>query len=105
MKTKITKIYPNGDIEEQTLFVNNNSAKYNLITFLLLEKKLSIYNKNEFDKLDKEIIVRHTAMYEDSEGVVYMATRRDENHKPVPFDERTEMADAKRYKGLSSYLK
>ena len=98
MKTIIVGIDQTTGIKvTEELFVNNNSAIENLVNYFLQGKGTQLYLIEQREKIKKDIIVcnNRSALIERN-GIDYIATRRDENNKPLPnSDKKTLLADEK----------
>ena len=97
MKTKINLINKNGDIELCAEFINNNSAKVNLVNYFLSnsgDKMYEIEARNNFNE-KIAIINNRTAIFEDGD-LIYTAIRINVENKIIPSsDDHTDIADKK----------
>ena len=103
LKTKIMKTVIVG-IDQTTgikvaedLFVNNNSAVENLVNYFLRGNVMQLFTIEQREEIKKNIVCANnrSALIERN-GIDYIATRRDENNKPLPnSDEKTLLADEK----------
>lgn len=70
----IRKITPEGKVSTKGEFCNNETARYNMQSFIMEKfyKCSSWFNEDLRNKADKEIKEsRYTYKYEDSEGNIY----------------------------------
>jgi hypothetical protein len=98
MKTVIVGIdQTTGEKVAEELFVNNNSATENLVNYFLQCKGTQLYLIEQREKIKKEIVcINNRSALIERNGIDYIATRRDENNKPLPnSDEKTLLADKK----------
>lgn len=107
MKTKIKKINEEtGTITECAIFINENSAKENLINYCLRENGLNLYDIKQREKISNNIKVinNRTAIIE-LNNITYTSIRVDDNGKIMPaIDDKTILADDKSMKyNYSSY--
>ena len=98
MKTIIKKINEEtGTITECAVFINENSAKENLINYCLRDKGINLYNIEQREKISDNINVinNRTAIIE-LHNMTYTAIRIDDNGKILPaIDDKTIAADNK----------
>ena len=98
MKTKIKKINEEtGTITECAIFINENSAKENLVNYCLREKGLNLYDRKQRKEVSENIKVinNRTAIIE-LNNITYTSIRVDENGKILPaIDDKTILADNK----------
>ena len=103
LKTKIMKTVIVG-IDQTTgikvaeeLFVNNNSAIENLVNYFLQGNVMQLFLIEQREKIKKNIVcINNRSALIERNGIDYIATRRDENNKPLPnSDEKTLLADKK----------
>ena len=77
METKVTKVYPNGNMEH-SIYSNDLSSKENLITEIIMQVN---HNGNVLDerlrRLADNMITEsgNHYMYEDGQGNVYMTRK------------------------------
>ena len=98
MKTVIVGIdQATGTKVAEELFVNNNSAIENLINYFLRDNVIQLFISKKKKKKKKDIVcVNNRSALIERNGIDYIATRRDENNKPLPnSDEKTLLADEK----------
>lgn len=98
MKTVIVGIDQATGIKvAEELFVNNNSAVENLVNYFLRGNVMQLFISEQREKIKKDIVcVNNRSALIERNGIDYIATRRDENNKPLPnSDEKTLLADEK----------
>ena len=98
MKTIIVGIDQTTGIKvTEALFVNNNSAIENLVNYFLQGMGMQLSLIEQREKIKKNIVcVNNRSALIERNGIDYIATRRDENNKPLPnSDEKTLLADEK----------
>jgi hypothetical protein len=98
MKTVIVGIdQATGLKVTEDLFVNNNSATENLVNYFLQSNVIQLFLIEQREKIKKDIVcINNRSALIDINGIDYIATRRDENNKPLPnSDEKTLLADKK----------
>ena len=98
MKTVIVGIDQTTGIKvSEELFVNDNSAIENLVNCFLQGKGMKWYLIEQREKIKKDIVcINNRSALIERNGIDYIATRRDENNKPLPnSDEKTLLADKK----------
>ena len=98
MKTVIVGIDQATGIKvAEELFVNNNSAVENLVNYFLRGNVMQLFLIEQREKIKKDIVcVNNRSALIERNGIDYIATRRDENNKPLPnSDEKTLLADEK----------
>jgi hypothetical protein len=98
MKTVIVGIdQATGKKVTEQLFVNNNSAIENLVNYFLQDMGMQLFFIEQREKIKKDIVcVNNRSALIERNGIDYIATRRDENNKPLPnSDEKTLLADKK----------
>ena len=98
MKTVIVGIdQATGLKVTEELFVNNNSATENLVNYFLQSNVMQLFLIEQREKIKKDIVcVNNRSALIERNGIDYIATRRDENNKPLPnSDEKTLLADEK----------
>ena len=81
----------------EELFVNNNSAIENLVNYFLKDNVMQLFLIEQREKIKKNIVcVNNRSALIERNGIDYIATRRDENNKPLPnSDKKTLLADKK----------
>ena len=81
----------------EDLFVNNNGAIENLVNYFLHGNVMQLFLIEQREKIKKDIVcVDNRSAFIERNGIDYIATRRDENNKPLPnSDEKTLLADKK----------
>ena len=98
MKTVIVGIDQITGIKvAEELFVNNNSAIENLVNYFLQGNVMQLFLIEQREKIKKDIVcINNRSALIEKNGIDYIATRRDENNKPLPnSDEKTLLADEK----------
>ena len=98
MKTVIVGIdQATGLKVTEDLFVNNNSAIENLVNYFLQGMGMQLFFIEQREKIKKDIVcINNRSAFIERNGIDYIATRRDENNKPLPnSDEETLLADKK----------
>ena len=98
MKTIIVGIDQTTGIKvTEELFVNDNSAIENLVNCFLQGKGMKWYLIEQREKIKKDIVcINNRSALIERNGIDYIATRRDENNKPLPnSDKKTLLADEK----------
>jgi len=98
MKTIIVGIdQTTGTKVTEELFVNNNSAIENLVNYFLQGNVMQLFLIEQREKIKKNIVcINNRSALIERNGIDYIATRRDENNKPLPnSDEKTLLADEK----------
>ena len=98
MKTIIVGIdRTTGTKVTEELFVNNNSAIENLVNYFLQGNVMQLFLIEQREKIKKNIVcINNRSALIERNGIDYIATRRDENNKPLPnSDEKTLLADEK----------
>jgi hypothetical protein len=96
MKTVIVGIdQATGLKVTEELFVNNNSATENLVNYFLQGMGMQLFFIEQREKIKKDIVcINNRSALIERNGIDYIATRRDENNKPLPnSDEKTLLAD------------
>ena len=96
MKTIIVGIdQTTGTKVTEELFVNNNSAIENLVNYFLQGNVMQLFLIEQREKIKKNIVcINNRSALIERNGIDYIATRRDENNKPLPnSDEKTLLAD------------
>ena len=96
MKTLIVGIDQTTGIKvAEELFVNNNSAIENLVNYFLQGKGMQLFFIEQREKIKKDIVcINNRSALIERNGIDYIATRRDENNKPLPnSDEKTLLTD------------
>ena len=96
MKTVIVGIdQATGLKVTEELFVNNNSATENLVNYFLQSNVMQLFLIEQREKIKKDIVcINNRSVLIERNGIDYIATRRDENNKPLPnSDEKTFLAD------------
>ena len=98
MKTVIVGIDQATGIKvAEELFVNNNSAVENLVNYFLRGNVMQLFLIEQREKIKKDIVcINNRSALIERNGIDYIATRRDENNKPLPnSDKKTLLADKK----------
>ena len=98
MKTVILGIDQATGIKvAEELFVNNNSAVENLVNYFLRGNVMQLFISEQREKIKKDIVcINNRSALIERNGIDYIATRRDENNKPLPnSDKKTLLADEK----------
>ena len=98
MKTVIVGIdQTTGEKVAEELFVNDNSAIENLVNYFLQGKGTQLYLIEQREKIKKDVVcINNRSALIERNGIDYIATRRDENNKPLPnSDKKTLLADEK----------
>ena len=98
MKTVIVGIDQTTGIKvAEELFVNNNSAIENLVNYFLQGNVMQLFLIEQREKIKKDIVcINNRSALIERNGIDYIATRRDENNKPLPnSDEKTLLSDEK----------
>ena len=98
MKTVIVGIdQATGLKVTEALFVNDNSAIENLVNYFLQGNVMQLFLIEQREKIKKNIVcINNRSALIERNGIDYIATRRDENNKPLPnSDEKTLLADEK----------
>ena len=98
MKTVIVGIDQSTGIKvAEELFVNDNSAIENLVNYCLQGNVMQLFLIEQREKIKKDIVcVNNRSALIERNGIDYIATRRDENNKPLPnSDKKTLLADEK----------
>ena len=98
MKTVIVGIDQTTGMQvAEELFVNNNSAIENLVNYFLQSNVMQLFLIEQREKIKKDIVcINNRSALIERNGIDYIATRRDENNKPLPnSDEKTLLADEK----------
>ena len=96
MKTIIVGIDQTTGIKvAEELFVNDNSAIENLVNYFLQGKGMQLFFIEQREKIKKDIVcINNRSALIERNGIDYIATRRDENNKPLPnSDEKTLLTD------------
>ena len=98
MKTIIKKINEEtGTITECAVFINENSAKENLINYCLIDKGINLFEIKQREKISDNIKVinNRTAIIE-LNNITYTSIRVDDNGKIISAsDDKTIEADNK----------
>lgn len=86
-----------GQKVTEDLFVNDNSATENLVNYFLQGKGMQLFSIQQREKIKKDIVcINNRSALIEINGIDYIATRRDENNKPLPnSDKKTLLADEK----------
>lgn len=98
MKTIIVGIDQTTGIKvTEEIFVNNNSATENLVNYFLEGTGMQLFLIEQREKIKKNIVcINNRSALIERDGIDYIATRRDENNKPLPnSDEKTLLEDEK----------
>ena len=96
MKTVISGIDQSTGLKvAEGLFVNDNSATENLVNYFLKGMGMQLFFIEQREKIKKDVVcINNRSALIERNGIDYIATRRDENNKPLPnSDEKTLLAD------------
>ena len=81
----------------EELLEKNNSAIENLVNYFLQSNVMQLFLIEQREKIKKDIVcANNRSAVIERNGIDYIATRRDENNKPLPnSDKKTLLADKK----------